>query len=107
MGELATSLLSCADWGTSYGADFENLTFTSTSELTKANSNNFGFVVINAIYTDNGDPATYNFKDITVNVNLQNAGTCTGAVSYTHLDVYKRQSARSPRALRIPPSVPI
>lgn len=42
MGELATSLLSCADWGTSYGADFENLTFTSTSELTKANSNNFG-----------------------------------------------------------------
>ena len=62
MGELATSLLSCADWGTSYGADFENLTFTSTSELTKANSNNFGFVVINAIYTDNGDPATYNLS---------------------------------------------
>ena len=80
MGELATSLLSCADWGTSYGADFENLTFTSTSELTKANSNNFGFVVINAIYTDNGDPATYNFKDITVNVNLQNTGTCTGVL---------------------------
>lgn len=80
MGELATSLLSCADWGTSYGADFENLTFTSTSELTKANSNNFGFVVINAIYTYNGDPATYNFKDITVNVNLQNAGTCTGVL---------------------------
>ena len=80
MGELATSLLSCADWGTSYGADFENLTFTSTSELTKANSNNFGFVVINAIYTDTGDPATYNFKDITVNVNLQNAGTCTGVL---------------------------
>lgn len=80
MGELATSLLSCADWGTSYGADFENLTFTSTSELTKANSNDFGFVVINAIYTDNGDPATYNFKDITVNVNLQNAGTCTGVL---------------------------
>lgn len=80
MGELATSLLSCADWGTSYGADFENLTFTSTSELTKANSNNFGFVVINAIYTANGDPATDNFKDITVNVNLQNAGTCTGVL---------------------------
>ena len=80
MGELATSLLSRADWGTSYGADFENLTFTSTSELTKANSNNFGFVVINAIYTYNGDPATYNFKDITVNVNLQNAGTCTGVL---------------------------
>ena len=80
MGELATSLLRCVDWGTSYGADFENLTFTSTSELTKANSNNFGFVVINAIYTDNGDPATYNFKDITVNVNLQNAGTCTGVL---------------------------
>ena len=51
MGELATSLLSCADWGTSYGADFENLTFTSTSELTKANSNNFGFVVICLLYT--------------------------------------------------------
>ena len=80
MGELATSLLSCADWGTSYGADFENLTFTSTSELTKANSSNFGFVVSNAIYTDNGDAATYNFKDITVNVNLQNAGTCTGVL---------------------------
>ena len=80
MGELATSLLFCADWGTSYGADFENLTFTSTSELTKANSNNFGFVVINAIYTDNGNPATYNFEDITVNVNLQNTGTCTGVL---------------------------
>ena len=80
MGELATSLLSCADWGTSYGADFENLTFTSTSELTKANSNNFGFVVSNAIYTNNGDAATYNFKDITVNVNLQNTSTCTGVL---------------------------
>lgn len=80
MGELATSLLFCADWGTSYGADFENLTFTSTSELTKANSNNFGFVVINAIYTDNGNPATYNFENITVNVNLQNTGTCTGVL---------------------------
>ena len=80
MGELATSLLSCADWGTSYGADFENLTFTSTSELTKANSSNFGFVVSNAIYTDHGDAATYNFEDITVNVNLQNAGTCTGVL---------------------------
>lgn len=87
MGELATSLLSCADWGTSYGADFENLTFTSTSELTKANSNNFGFVVINAIYTANGDPATYNFKDISV---TQNAGadefaiTIDGASDYTY-----------------------
>ena len=80
MGELATSLLSCVDWGTSYGADFENLTFTSTSELTKANSNNFGFVVSNAIYTNNGDAATYNFKDITVNVNLQNTSTCTGVL---------------------------
>ena len=80
MGELATSLLSCADWKTSYGADFENLTFTSTSELTKANSSNFGFVVSNAIYTNNGDAAVYNFKDITVNVNLQNAGTCTGVL---------------------------
>lgn len=80
MGELATSLLSCADWGTNYGADFENLTFTSTSELTKANSSNFGFVVSNAIYTDKGDAATYNFKDITVNVNLQNTGTCTGVL---------------------------
>lgn len=80
MGELATSLLSCADWGTSYGADFENLTFTSTSELTKANSSNFGFVVSNAIYTGNGDAAIYNFKDITVNVNLQNTGTCTGVL---------------------------
>ena len=80
MGELATSLLRCVDWGTSYGADFENLTFTSTSELTKANSNNFGFVVSNAIYTANGDSAIYNFKDITVNVNLQNASTCTGVL---------------------------
>lgn len=80
MGELATSLLSCADCGTSYGADFKNLTFTSTSELTKANSGNFGFVVSNAIYTKNGAAATYNFKDITVNVNLQNTGTCTGVL---------------------------
>ena len=80
MGELATSLLSCADWGTSYGADFKDLTFTSTSELTRANSSNFGFVVSNAIYTKNGTAATYNFENIKVNVNLQNTGTCTGVL---------------------------
>ena len=34
----------------------------------------------NAIYTANGDSAIYNFKDITVNVNLQNASTCTGVL---------------------------
>lgn len=79
MGSLATNLLACADWGTSYGADFENLTFTSTAELVKANCTNFGFIVNDALYTT-GNETTYNFKDITVNVNLQNISTCTGVL---------------------------
>ena len=78
MGKVAVSLLKEADWGTSYGATFENLTFASTSAYAFANTPNFGFVVVEALYTDGQGTPIYNFTNITNNVNLQNEGTCTG-----------------------------
>ena len=78
MGKVAVSLLKEADWGTSYGATFENLTFASTSAYAFANTPNFGFVVVEALYTLGQGEPIYNFTNITNNVNLQNEGTCTG-----------------------------
>ena len=78
MKDKPVTLLACADWGTSYGADFENITFNSTSDVTSCNVSNFGFLVINAIYTNGNNNPVYNFKNITNNVNLENTGTCTG-----------------------------
>ena len=72
------NLISMVDWGTSYGADFENITFNSDEEIIKINGSNFGFLVINALYTKGDNEVTYNFKNITNNVNLENGGTCTG-----------------------------
>ena len=77
MGKTAVSLLSVSNWGTAYDVLFDNITFNSTENLVSANANNFGFVTINALYT-NGGEATYTFSNITNNVNLQNEGTCTG-----------------------------
>lgn len=78
MGKIGISLLNIADWGTSYGVTFENITFNSTESMTTVNANNFGFAVINALYTTGEGKAVYTFKNITNNVNLQNEGTCTG-----------------------------
>ena len=78
MGKIGISLLNIADWGTSYGVTFENITFNSTESMTTVNANNFGFAVVNALYTTGEGKAVYTFKNITNNVNLQNEGTCTG-----------------------------
>lgn len=78
--EHATSLLCVADWGTAFGADFENITITGTT--TRVDVGNFGFIVINALYTsgDVKESVIYNFKNITNNVDLQNTGACTGFI---------------------------
>ena len=74
--EFATNLLLDADFGTDYGADFENITISGTT--TKTNVGNFGFLIINAIYTVGEKSVVYNFKNIVNNVDLQNTGDCTG-----------------------------
>lgn len=78
--EYATTLLLSADWGTAFGADFENITITGTT--TRADVGNFGFIVIDALYTsgDVKESVIYNFKNITNNVDLQNTGACTGFI---------------------------
>ena len=80
MSNVGVSLLLGADWGTAYGGTFDNITFNSTEKLVDVNSNNFGFVVINALYTKGDGQPVYTFSNITNNVNLQNAGTCTGFI---------------------------
>ena len=45
MGKIGISLLNIADWETSYGVTFENITFNSTESMTTVNANNFGFAV--------------------------------------------------------------
>ena len=78
MGRNAVALLKEADWGTAYGATFENISFSSTSPYSVANTNNFGFVIVEALYTKGEGTPVYTFSNITNNVNLQNEGTCTG-----------------------------
>ena len=78
MDTVAVSLFYTANWGEAYDLTVENVTFSSTSDLIQINETNFGFVVINALYTSGSGAPTYTFKNITNNVNLQNAGTCTG-----------------------------
>ena len=78
MGRNAVALLKEADWGTAYGATFENISFSSTSPYSVANTNNFGFVIVEALYTMGEGTPVYTFSNITNNVNLQNEGTCTG-----------------------------
>ena len=80
IGKKAVSLLNYADCGTSFGAKFENITFNSNEKLTTANSNNYGLVVLQALYTGETEGATYSFINITNNVNIQNEGTCTGFI---------------------------
>lgn len=81
MTDTGTALFWLLDWGTGYGADFENITFTSEHELSLDNVNNFGFVTVNSPYTAGSGRVVYNFINITNNVNLQNTGTCTGVIT--------------------------
>lgn len=83
MGKYAVALLWFADLQTTFGADFDGITFSSKEQLVSVNSNNFGLIVVNLLYTDGNteDVVTYNFKNITNNVrNLQNEGTSTGFI---------------------------
>ena len=82
MGKTGVSLLRLADWNTAYGATFDHITFDSTENLVKVNANNFGFIVIEALYTGSNKDASpvYTFSNITNNVNIQNEGTCTGFI---------------------------
>ena len=80
MSNVGVNLLSCADWGTAYGATFDNIVFNSTQPVVKVNCSNFGFVVIDALYTKGEESPVYTFSNITNNVNLQNEGTCTGFI---------------------------
>lgn len=74
----ATSLIWTADWGTDYGVTFDNVTTNSLSdEVLAANSTNFGFFIVNALYTPADCSVRYVFKDCVNNVNIQNVGTCT------------------------------
>lgn len=78
--DAPVSIFWCADWGTAYGADFENITFDTepSGKVISCNATNYGLVVLNALYTSGDATPTYNFKNITNHVSLQNAGTCTG-----------------------------
>ena len=80
MSNVGVSLLLGADWGTAYGGTFDNITFNSTEKLVDVNCTNFGFVFIEALYTKGEEQPVYTFSNITNNVNLQNAGTCTGFI---------------------------
>ena len=81
MDNYAISLLLLADWETAYGADFENITFSSTVNTVTSNSTNFGYIFINAIYTSGNTTVEYNFKNITNNVpTTVNNGTCTAFI---------------------------
>ena len=80
MNNVGVSLLACADWGTAYGATFDNITFNSTESLVTANCTNFGFIMFDAMFTKGVESPVYTFSNITNNVNLQNNGTCTGFI---------------------------
>lgn len=74
----ATSLILTADWDTDYGVTFENVTTNSLSgEVLSANSTNFGFFIVNALYTPANSSVRYVFKDCVNNVSVQNVGACT------------------------------
>lgn len=81
MDKNAITLLCFADWATTYGATFENITFNGKKDKYEVNSSNFGLVLSNALYTpENSKMVTYIFKDITNNVSIENIGTSTGFI---------------------------
>ncbi len=77
--DYATVLLYTADWDTAYGLDVENVSFNAEQDI-EVNIGNFGFVLINPIYTSEDSEVTYNFKNIINNVNVTNASTSTGFI---------------------------
>ncbi len=79
MSNFPICVIIYTDWGTAYGADFENIEFNS-DKLLECNVNNFGLVAAGAIYPVGTEPVTYNFKNIVNNADFQNTGTCTGFV---------------------------
>jgi len=68
-----------ADWNTAYGVEFNNVIING-SKTYNVNGTNFGLLIRNALYTSSSGVVEYKFKDITTNVNFQNAGTCTGVI---------------------------
>ena len=78
MTDHAVPLLWTIDWGTAYGADFENITFDGNGSTIEVNLNNFGFLVIDALYNSGTGAPVYNFVNITNNVSVENAGTAAG-----------------------------
>lgn len=81
MDKNTITLLCFADWATTYGATFENITFNGKKDKYEVNSSNFGLVLSNALYTpENSKMVTYIFKDITNNVSIENIGTSTGFI---------------------------
>ena len=81
MEQNTITLLCFADWATTYGATFENITFNGKKDKYEVNSSNFGLVLSNALYTpENSKMVTYIFKDITNNVSIENIGTSTGFI---------------------------
>ena len=82
MNEYAVSLLLSADLGNSaYGSNFENITFSSNSNVVTCNTNNFGLILLNPIWTTGTETAVYNFRNITNNVpTIVNSGTCVAFI---------------------------
>lgn len=73
-----TTIILLADWGTCYGVDMINVTTNSLVGVIKCNANNFGFFIVNALYTGSEKPVEYNFINCTNNASIENTGTCTG-----------------------------
>lgn len=74
-GPMVAVQTNCAD-----SLTFKNMITDSVNGVTVVtNSNNMGFLLLNALYEGwgTGNAQTYLFENITNNVNLVNAGTCT------------------------------
>lgn len=54
----------------------------ASGQMIEVNSNNFGFIMTNAIYEPwaNNSPQTIRFENITNNVDVMNVGTCTSVI---------------------------
>ena len=79
MSTFPVNILRMADWGTAYGADFENITFTGVT-TESASANNFGLVVAEALYTKGDKTVIYNFKNIINYVSIENTSAALGFI---------------------------
>ena len=81
MNDYMVGLTEYADFYTTYGADFDNITFTATANnIININFEQFGFLVGSYIFTysKDGKEVVYNFNNITNNVSVNNNGTSSG-----------------------------